>query len=134
MAEDPAAVSGGGGTRSDSDLVVAGQHMTVQEWLTQQGVTARVNIDRDLAAGLGDEFWGHEEELSPVTVAAGHTLASEEGCSGSKESVITVQGSADLPLARAGQIVCSPADLLDTPRPGGGAAGEKAPQRRSKVG
>ena len=81
-AEDPAVVSGGGGTRSDSDLVVAGQHMTVQEWLTQQGVTARVNIDRDLAAGLGDEFWGHEGELSPVAAAAGQPLASEEEWSG----------------------------------------------------
>ena len=57
--------SGGGGTHSDSDLVVAGQHMTVQEWLAQQGATARVNIDRDLAAGLGAEFWGHEGGVVP---------------------------------------------------------------------
>ena len=133
-AEDPVVISEGGGTRSDSVVMVAGQFVPVQQWLDQQGVTARVNIDRDLASGLGDDFWGHEEEESPVTAVAGHPPASEEGCSGSKESVITVQGSADLPLARAGQIVCSPADLLDTPRPGGGAAGEKAPQRRSKVG
>ena len=133
-AEDPVAIGRGGGTRSDSDLLVAGQHVTVQQWLDQQGVTARVNIDRDLAAGLGDEFWGHEEESSPVTVAAGHPLASEEGCSGSEESVVTVRGRADPPLSRPGQIVRSPAGLLDTPRPGGGVAGEKAPQRRSKVG
>ena len=69
-----------------------------------------------------------------MTAAAGHPPASEEGCSGSKEFVVTVRGSADPPLARAGQIVRSPADLLNTPRPGGGVAGEKAPQRRSKVG
>ena len=69
-----------------------------------------------------------------MTAAAGHPPASEEGCSGSKEFVVTVRGSADPPLARAGQIVRSPAGLLDTPRPGGGVAGEKAPQRRSKVG
>ena len=138
--EEEAAVEGtavfgeGGGTLSDGDLLVAGQHVSVQQWLDQQGVTARVNIDRNLAAGLGDSFWGHEEEESPVTAAAGHPLASEEGCSGSEESVVTVRGSADPPLARAGQIVCSPAGLLDTPRPGGGVAGEKAQQRRSKVG
>ena len=64
-AVEPAVVSGGGGTHSDSDLVVAGQHMTVQEWLAQQGATARVNIDRDLAAGLGAEFWGHEGGVVP---------------------------------------------------------------------
>ena len=133
-AEDPVVIGGGGGTRSDGDLLVAGQHVSVQQWLDQQGVTARVNIDRDLAAGLGDSFWGHEEEESPVTAAAGHPLASEEGCSWSEESVVTVRGSADLPLARVGQTVRSPAGLLDTPRPGGGVAGEKAPQRRSKVG
>ena len=133
-AEDLVVIGGGGGTRSDSYLLVAGQHVAVQQWLDQQGVTARVNVDRDLAAGLGDEFWGHEEESPPVTVAAGHPLASEEGCSGSEESVVTVRGSADPPLARVGQIVRSPAGLLDTPRPGGGVAGGKAPQRRSKVG
>ena len=128
-------VSGGSGTRSDSDLLVAGQHVTVQQWLDQQGVTARVNIDRDLAAGLGDEFWGHEEELSPVTVAAGHPLASEEGCSGSEESVFTVRGSEGPPLACTGHIACYPAGLHDTPRPGAsGVAREKAPQRRYKVG
>ena len=127
-------IGGGGGTCSDNVVRVAGQYMPVQQWLDQQGVTARVNIDRDLASGLGDDFWGHEEEESPVTAAAGHPLASDEGCSGSEESVITVRGSADPPLARAGQIVRSPADLLDTPRPGGGVAGEKALQRRSKVG
>ena len=55
-AEDPVAIGGGGGTRSDSDLLVAGQHVTVQQWLDQRGVTARVNVDRDLAAGLGPEF------------------------------------------------------------------------------
>ena len=135
MAEDPAAVSGGGGTRSDSDLVVAGQHMTVQEWLTQQGVTARVNIDRDLAAGLGDEFWGHEGELSPVAAAAGQPLASEEEWSGDEESVVTVRGSAGPPQARARHFARSPTGLQDTPRPGAsGVVGGKAPQRRSKVG
>ena len=133
-AADPVVFGGGGGTRSDNVVLVAGQFVPVQQWLDQQGVTARVNIDRDLAAGLGDSFWGHEEEESPVTAAAGHPLASEEGCSGSEESVVTVRGSADPPLARAGQIIRSPAGLLDTPRPGGGVAGEKAPQRRSKVG
>ena len=96
-AEEPAVVSGGGGTRSDSDLVVAGQHMTVQEWLAQQGATARVNIDRDLVAGLGPEFWGHEGELSPVAAAAGQPRTSDEEWSGDEESVVTVRGSAGLP-------------------------------------
>ena len=63
-AEEPAVANRGGGTRSDSDLVVAGQHMTVQEWLAQQGATAWVNIDRDLAVGLRPEFWGHKGEWS----------------------------------------------------------------------
>ena len=132
--EDLAVIGGGGGTRSDSDLLVAGRHMPVQQWLDQQGVTARVDINRDLVAGLGDSFWGHEEGESPVTAAAGHPLAQEEECSGSEESVATVRGSADSPLACSGQTVRSPAGLLDTPRPGRGVAGGKAPQRRSKVG
>ena len=135
MAEDPAVASGGGGTRSDSDLVVAGQFMTVQEWLAQQGATARVNIDRDLAAGLGDELWGHEGELSPVAAAAGQPRALDEEWSGGEESVITVRGSAGPPSARARHFARSPAGLQDTPRPGpSGVAGETAPQRRSKVG
>ena len=134
-AEDPAVIGGGGGTRSDSVVIVAGQFVPVQQWLDQQGVTTRVNIDRDLASGLGDDLWGHEEEESPVTAAAGHPPVSEEGCSGSEESVITVRGSAGPPLARTGHIARSPAGLHDTPRLGAsGVAGEKAPQRRSKVG
>ena len=109
--------------------------MTVQEWLTQQGVTARVNIDRDLVAGLGDEFWGHEGELSPVTAAASQPLASEEEWSGDEESVVTVRGSAGPPQARTHYFARSPAGLQDTPRPGvSGVVGEKALQRRSKVG
>ena len=111
-AEEPAVVSGGSGTRGDSDLVVAGQHMTVQEWLTQQGATARVNIDRDLAAGLGPKFWGREGELSPVAAAAGHPQTSDEEWSGGEESMITVQGSAGLPQARARHFARSPAPPL----------------------
>ena len=54
--KEPTVASGGGGTHCDENVVVAGQHMTVQEWLDRQGVTAHVNIDRDLAAGLGPDF------------------------------------------------------------------------------
>ena len=133
-ADDLAAIGGGGGTLSDSDLLVAGQYIPVQQWLDQQGVTARVDINRDLAAGLEDSFWSHGEEESPVTAAAGHPLAQEEEWSGSEASDATVRGSADPPLACSGQTVHSPAGLLDTPRPGGGVARGKAPQRRSKVG
>ena len=112
-----------------------GQYVTVQQWLDQQGVTARVNVDRDLVAGLGDEFWGHEGELSPVTAAAGQPLALEEECSGDEGSVVRVRGSAGPPQARTRQTAHSPAGLHDTPRPGAsGVAGGKAPQRRSKVG
>ena len=133
-AEDLLVIGGGGGTRSDSDLLVAGQYIPVQQWLDQQGVTARVDINRDLAAGLEDSFWSHGEEEPPVTAAASHPPAQEEEWSGSEESDATVRGSADPPLACSGQTVRSPAGLLDTPRPGGGVAGGKAPQRRSKVG
>ena len=132
--EEEEMVGGGGGTPSDSELLVAGRYMPVQQWLDQQGVTARVDINRDLAAGLGDSFWSHGEEESPVTAAAGHPLAQEEEWSGSEASDATVRGRADPPLACSGQTVRSPTGLLDTPRPGGGVAGGKAPQRRSKVG
>ena len=127
--------SGGGGTHGDSDVVVAGQHMTVQEWLAQQGATARVNVDRDLAAGLGPEFWGHEGELSPVAAAASQPRALDEQWSGDEESVVTMRGSAGPPQARVRHFAHSPAGLQDTPCPGASdVAGEKAPQRRSKVG
>ena len=133
--EEPVVASGGGGTHGDSDVVVAGQHMTVQEWLAQQGATARVNIDRDLVAGLGPEFWGQEGELSPLAAAAGLPPTSEEKWSGDEESVVTVRGSAGPLQARTRHFAHSPAGLQDTPRPGvSGVAGEKAPQRRSKVG
>ena len=94
-----------------------------------------MNIDRDLVVGLGDEFWGHKGELSPVAGAPGQPRASDEEWSGDKESMATVRGSAGPPQARAGYFARSPAGLQDTPRPGAsGVAGEKAPQRRSKVG
>ena len=49
--------------------------------------------------------------------------------------MVTVRGSAGPPQARAHHVARSPAGLQDTPRPGAsGVAGEKAPQRRSKVG
>ena len=134
MVEDPAMVGGGGGTPSDSEVLVAGRFMPVQQWLDQQGVTARVDVNRDLAAGLDESFWSHGEEESPVTAAAGHPLAREEEWSGSEASDATVRGRADPLPACLGQNVRSPAELLDTPRPGGGVAGGKAPQRRSKVG
>ena len=131
---DDLVIGEGGGTQSDSDLLVAGRYMPVQQWLDQQGVTARVDVNRDLAAGLDESFWSHGEEESPVTAAAGHPLAREEEWSGSEASDATVRGRADPLPACSGQNVRSPAELLDTPRPGGGVAGGKAPQRRSKVG
>ena len=38
-AEELVIVGEGGGTRRDGDLLVAGQHVSVQQWLDQQGVT-----------------------------------------------------------------------------------------------
>ena len=94
-----------------------------------------MNVDRNLAAGLGPEFWGHAGELSPVTAAASQPLASVEECSGDEESIVTVRGSAGPSQARPRHIARSPAGLQDTPRPGAsGVAGGKAPRRRSKVG
>ena len=132
--EDDMVVFGtGGGTRSDGDLLIAGQYMSVQQWVAQQGATAQVNVNRDLADGIGDSVWSHGEEESPVTAAADHPLAQEEW-SGSEASDATVRGREDPPKASVGQNIHSPAELLDTPRPGGGVVGGKAPQRRSKVG
>ena len=133
-AEELLVVGEGGGTRRDGDLLVAGQYVSVQQWLDQQGVTPRVNVDRDLAAGLDDSFWSHGEDELPVTAAAGHSPVPEGEGSGSDDSDVTVRGRADPPLARLGQTVRSPVGLLDSPRPGGSVAGGKAPQRRSKVG
>ena len=96
-AEEPAVASGGGGTYSDDNVMVAGQFMSVPEWLAQQGATARVNIDRDLATGLGSEFWGHKGELPPVAAAAGQPRTSDEEWSGDEESVVTVRVSEGLP-------------------------------------
>ena len=134
VVSDPAMVGGGGGTLSESVTLVAGRFVPVQQWLDQQGVTARVDINRDLAAGLDESFWSHGEEESPVTAAADHPLAREEEWSGSEASDATVRGREDPLPASVGHNIHSPAELLDTPRPGGGVAGGKAPQRRSKVG
>ena len=70
-----------------------------------------------------------------MAAAAGQPRTSDEEWSGGEESVVTVQGSAGPPRARVHHFASSPAGLQDTPRPGAsGVAGEKALQRRSKVG
>ena len=63
--------------------------------------------------GLGNEFWGHEGELSPVAAAAaGQPQTSDEEWSGGEETLVTVQGSAGPPQARARHFARSPAPQL----------------------
>ena len=119
---------GGDGEDWGLGVVVAGQLVTVDQWLAQLDKTPAVRLNRLVNRG-------QEGERSPSAAAADRSTASEDEWSGDESPQVSVQGSAGQPPACMRQTACSPAGPQASPLPDAvGPAGGKVPQRRSKVG